>query len=263
MRLRPALPLAALLLLSAGPAAAQFPVGSPQPPAAVVEQTRAAYRSAWIIVLGKPATDAELAAARPHVTCDVPESDITALRACMHPERLEWSAVTFSEAVNELKLQVQVPSAVLARAEIIDRGYFNAFGRVSSAAEQLYWENRIVAEKLWYAPVATAQLAWLNNPANRETERRATILRAYQVGMGRDASASDLAYWLPRSEHYMSLVAACRDWMYGGGQTTDLLAAVRRAASVRAGRPATEAEVKALLVKALVSHPTYEQMLSM
>jgi hypothetical protein len=251
--------LASALMLAGAPALAQ----APAPPAEAMQPTVAAYRSAWLVVFGKAASDEQLAQVRPHVTCDVPASDVIALRACMNPARLTWTPVTFSEAVADLKSAVLAPANVLARAELIDRAYFNAMGRVSTADEQLYWENRIRQEKLWYAAVANACISWVNNPANRATERTATIQRAYQASLGRAASPSDVAYWLNRSEHYLSMVNADRDWLYGPGLDQELTSVVRRAADARAGHPASEGEVKALLVKALLNRATYERMLSL
>jgi hypothetical protein len=215
-----------------------------------------------LIVYGREPQSSEVSSFRPDGTCAfTPSADNWFV--CSAPGAVTWSAVNYTQAFADLKGRLLTPSGMMERANVIDRAYFNAFGRSSTADEQLYWENRMMNEMLWYAPIATAALAYLNNPSNRAGERTATIHRAYQATLGRDASASDLAYWLPRSEHYPMVVRYCIDWLYSPGGAGELPQVVRYAAATRLGRQPTEAEVKSLLVKALLARAGYQQMHSM
>jgi hypothetical protein len=236
-------------------------IPGPKAPAALVQQTRAAFRSAYLIVLGRPATDYDLGNRQPIGTCDV--TDPVHFDLCLQDSHMQWEAVNFSQAVATLKLGLLTPNAQMERAAVIDRAYYNAFGRASTADEQLYWENRMRTEKLWYAPVATAALAYLNAPANRQTERAATVNRVYQTVFGRDADAGNRAYWLPRTEHFGPMVQANRSWLYSPAGAAELPSMVRRSVAARLGREGSEAEVKAALIKAMLNHATYDEMLSL
>jgi hypothetical protein len=240
-------------------ASAQFSYGGPaEPSAAVKSQTEAAYRSAYVIVYGRAATPDELKAASPRLLC----ADGSNAANTVWCARV-WEAVNFGQAVTALKARLLAPSRAVDRAAAIDAGYHNAFGRVASAEEQAYWEAKMMAEKLWYAPVAAAQLAWLNRPDNRATERAATVARVYRASMGREPTPQESGYWLARSEHYMGMLGAARTWLYSPEGATDLVATVRRAAAVRLGRAATDGEVKVLMGAATASRAVYEDMLGL
>jgi hypothetical protein len=234
--------------------------GSPPAiPADVAQASNAAYKSAYPVVLGRPATYTEAAASHTAIMVGTPTFDP---KTCVAGYAgVSWEAPKFTDAVAVVRAKLLAPSNGLERAQVIDLAFYEALGRVSTQEEQIMWDTKLMKEKLTFAAIKSAQLAAVaqNNP-----ERKAMLERAYQAAYGRSANAGDLGYWGPRKDQYVEVRKAQLAYLYGQGMQAELPGTVTRALTAKLGRMPSDQEAKTLLAKVMMSKKAlYEDMLAM
>jgi hypothetical protein len=136
----------------------------------------------------------------------------------------------FSDAVAVLKqlLTNQPP----IRGEVVKQAYLDVYGSNPEPAQYDYWCKQLGTKTDWYATLVAKLNAELN--ANKGPFSRKTIIHTvYVLVFGREASESDLKYWLPRTENYSQMLLANRNWLYSDNGKGDLYAAVKLAFLVK------------------------------
>jgi hypothetical protein len=166
---------------------------------------------------------------------------------------------TFLDTTKFLKMLIAKPAGAALRAEAIDNAYVEVYGRPSTAVEQASWDAQVKAGKAWFASIVVKESAKLNaSPA----ERSAMIGRAYQLAEGRAPYAGDAQFWGPKSEHFREIVVAERTWLYTDKGANELVAVAGRAWKAKYGAPATDANAKAMLIKATPTKMIYAEMVA-
>jgi len=167
--------------------------------------------------------------------------------------------ITFLDAAKFLKMLIARPAGAALRAEAIDNAYLEVYGRPSTAVEQASWDAQVKASKAWFASIVVKESAKLNaSPA----ERSAMIARAYQRAEGRAPYAGDAQFWGPKNQHFREILAAERAWLYTDKGANELVAVAGRAWQARYGTPATDANIKAMLIKATPTRMVFAEMLA-
>lgn len=167
--------------------------------------------------------------------------------------------ITFLDTAKFLKMLIARPAGAGLRAEAIDNAYLEVYGRPSTAVEQASWDAQVKASKAWFASIVVKESAKLNaSPA----ERSAMIGRAYQRAEGRAPYAGDAQFWGPKNEHFREIVAAERAWLYTDKGANELVAVAGRAWQARYGTPATDANIKAMLIKATPTKMVFADMVA-
>ncbi len=90
--------------------------------------------------------------------------------------------------------------------------------------------------------------------------RKAMIERAYQRAEGRAPYAGDAQFWGPKNEHFHEIVEAERTWLYTAKGAGELAAVAGRAWLALYGTPPTDANTKAMLIKATPAKMIYAEM---
>ena len=165
--------------------------------------------------------------------------------------------ITFLDAAKFLKMLIAKPAGAAVRAEAIDNAYQEVYGRPSTAVEQAGWDAQVKASKAWFASIVVKESATLNaSPA----ERKAMIDRAYQRAEGRAPYAGDAQFWGPKNQHFREIVEAERAWLYTDKGANELVAVAGRAWLALYGSPPTDANTKAMLIKATPTKMVYAEM---
>ena len=151
------------------------------------------------------------------------------------------------------------PAGAALRAEAIDNAYLEVYGRPSTAVEQASWDAQVKAGKAWFASIVVKESAKLNASS---AERSAMIGRAYQRAEGRAPYPGDAQFWGPKSEHFREIIAAERAWLYTDKGANELVAVVGRAWLAKYGTPATDANTKAMLIKATPTRMIFAEMVA-
>jgi hypothetical protein len=148
-----------------------------------------------------------------------------------------WQSVALAskqELASELKHGLTLPDAASELVDVINRAYFIGFGRFSTGDEYEYWKKKIMSKPLGYSDVLNAARKWLQTEAGAK-DAKEMIERAYQMAMGRAATAEDQSYWLnslkQKSIIFPELVTACVKYMLGPErrQRFELRSMVKRA----------------------------------
>lgn len=231
----------------------------PVVPAGVYEATMAAYKSAYPVVLGRPADYEEFKPSNVAIMVGTPYFDIKTCTSTY--EGVHWEAPKFTDAVAVVRAKLLAPSNGLQRAQVIDLAFYEALGRVSSQEEQIMWDIKMMKEKLTFAAVKSAQLAAISQ---NNAERKAMIQRAYQSAYGRAANTGNMDFWGPKKEQFTEIRKAELAYLYGAGMTAELPGTITRALTEKLGRAPTDQEAKTLLAKVMMSKKAlYEDMLAM
>jgi hypothetical protein len=145
------------------------------------------------------------------------------------------------------------------RKAVIENVYKEVVGRPSTAEEFGYWNQKLTSETTnWYATMVTDNIKFLNTDVNRRTP---VIKAMYQAVFGREPTADDLNYWLPRKEHYRLLHQAGITFLYSANAVDELTKTVKRAFQKK--KPNfTEADVKNMLVTARDKKYSFDQMVA-
>ena len=166
--------------------------------------------------------------------------------------------ITFLDAQKFLKMLIAKPAGAAVRAEAIDNAYLEVYGRPSTAMEQAGWDAQVKASKAWFASIVVKESAKLNASP---TERKAMIDRAYQRAEGRAPYAGDAQFWGPKNQHFREIIEAERTWLYTDKGAGELAAVAGRAWLALYGTPPTDANTKAMLIKATPTRMVYADML--
>lgn len=165
--------------------------------------------------------------------------------------------VSYVEAAAFLKAYLTKPGGAKLRAEAIDNAFLEIYGRPSTSLEQAKWDLQIKAGKAWYVPIVGQEQAAMMASANAH---KAAINAAYFASFGRDGSAAEIAYFLPRSEHFRQIVALNRNWLYSPSGAAELIFAIARA-QIAKGQTPDDATIKADLPGYTAKRAIYAEML--
>jgi hypothetical protein len=213
-----------------------------------IQKMNAAFAAASVLVLGRDPKPSE-------------SSQWIAMMATPEYGMSEQvsQGITFLDAAKFLKMLIARPAGAALRAEAIDNACQEVYGRPSTAVEQASWDAQVKASKAWFASIVVMESAKLNaSPA----ERTAMIARAYQRAEGRAPYAGDAQFWGPKGEHFREIVTAERAWLYTDKGATELVAVAGRAWQAKYGMPATDANTKAMLIKATPTRMIFAEMVA-
>jgi hypothetical protein len=227
----------------------------------ITKETNSKTKGAKIIVFGESF----------YIGCNPGDKHIGAIRIGLLDNGFlsgQNNTVAYCEVLKALPFteQVKVFKSVLFKKEndelrkaVIENVYKEVFGRPSTAEEFGYWNQKLTSETTnWYATMVTDNIKFLNTDVNRRTP---VIKAMYQAVFGREPTADDLNYWLPRKEHYRLLHQAGITFLYSANAVDELTKTVKRAFQKK--KPNfTEADVKNMLVTARDKKYSFDQMVA-
>lgn len=153
------------------------------------------------------------------------------------------AGIKLPQVLKYLKGLVSNPISKFMRANTINLAYLEVYGRESSPTEQAAWDVQFQAGKATYASMVLEEKNKLNK---NSAERKAMIDRAYQKAMGRTATAEDVQYWQPTTDHFRQIVEAARVYLYSTKGVQDRVETATRALKA-ANKPAADGDVKKVL----------------
>lgn len=136
------------------------------------------------------------------------------------------AGLKLSEATNWVKDYVTSPKENVAwRKSIIEYAFRQVYGREPNAAELVLYNQLVIDQKAWFTKIVSDENGKLDKDA---AAQKATISRAYQKAMGRDASEGEIAYWQPRKNNYSGILESARSYLYSEAGAKDLRETVTR-----------------------------------
>lgn len=189
---------------------------------------------------------------------EIKDSVIAFARTSRYSEKFN-EGIKLNDAINWFKDKLSYPSSEIRRKLVINNAFQEVYGRDSMPNELSAWDTEVMAQKATYASIVLAEKGKLNK---NSVERKATIDRAYQKSMGRNAAAEDLQYWQPRPEHFRQIVEAARTYLYSPSGAKDLKETVTRAYQTKyKGSPLVDSRIAKLTTDFTTTKSIYVEMI--
>jgi hypothetical protein len=148
------------------------------------------------------------------------------------------SGMKFTDAMGFLKELLAVDK--VEQDHVLFWAYVDVYGRGPEPFEKSIWEAKMQNQKAWYTIIVGDE----GEKMNKNGSRPSMIGRAYNSAFGRDATAAEIAYYLPLKMRYSQIVEAGRSWLYSEKGTQELINATTKALTVTDKKIPTASEVK-------------------
>lgn len=144
------------------------------------------------------------------------------------------------------------------RAKIINKAFWEVYGRGSIATEQAVWDAKIKSKQAFYAVMVNQEKLKL---AQNYAEIKLVIGRAYQKALGRNPTKQEELTNPSISYAYSQLVGNLRDYLYSAAGATELVETISRAYQTKNNRKPSDDQIKKLLTAYSKTKAIYAEMI--
>lgn len=165
------------------------------------------------------------------------------------------------DAAAFIESYIKKPENANVRLGLINKVMRDVYGSTNDASPKdvAYWNSQASKMGNFYAEVMAGEMKKLNDP-NNKIVRRAMIMFAYKKMMGRNPTKEDFSYWEPRSEIYIQILAAGRNFLYAPNGSKDLAETVERALTEKAGSKPKVSQINEAIIKYTKTKAIFAEM---